>query len=95
MATKSVAGVLHNSARSVQLESAVIGVIEAMSRPQFSIRSLLWLTLVVALACTVGPPASKYLRSPVPAILGGVTPRITVQQEAELVDMSPGSQPLS
>ena len=28
----------------------------AITRPQFSIRSLLWLTLVVAILCVVGPP---------------------------------------
>ena len=28
-----------------------------MSRPQFSIRTLLWLTLVVAIGCVIGPPA--------------------------------------
>lgn len=34
-----------------------------MRRPQFSIRTLLWLTLVVAVCCTVGKIAERlYLR---------------------------------
>jgi hypothetical protein len=30
-----------------------------MPRPQFTIRTLLWLTLVVALACVFGPPLAR------------------------------------
>jgi hypothetical protein len=35
-----------------------------MSRAQFSIRALLWLTLVVGILCAVGPPIWRYFSRP-------------------------------
>jgi hypothetical protein len=66
-----------------------------MPRPQFSIRTLLWLTLVVAVACEAGPPVVRPLRRWLwPPLECMVVPdRIEIIEEDESLLVIPPSAP--